>query len=76
MDNSSGMLFFPDGVRLKDGTELKGIYLGPGTEGYISKNEYFIAFPVDRILDTDEIDALLLRKGVESRDRYTIPLES
>ena len=27
MDNSSGMLFFPDGVRLKDGTELKGIYL-------------------------------------------------
>ncbi len=75
MDNSSGMLFFPDGVRLKDGTELKGIYLGPGTEGYISKNEYFIAFPVDRILDTDEIDALLLRKGVESRDRYTIPLE-
>ena len=76
MDNSSGMLFFPDGVRLKDGTELKGIYLGPGTEGYISQNEYFIAFPVDRILDTDEIDALLLRKGVESRDRYTIPLES
>jgi len=76
MDNSSGMLFFPDGVRLKDGTELKGIYLGPGTEGYISKNEYFIAFPVDRILDTDEIDAILVRKGVESRDRYTIPLES
>ena len=76
MDNSSGMLFFPDGVRLKDGTELKGIYLGPGTEGYISQNEYFIAFPVDRILDTDEIDAILVRKGVESRDRYTIPLES
>lgn len=76
MDNSSGMLFFPDGVRLKDGTELKGIYLGPGTEGYISQNEYFIAFPVDRILDTDEIDALLVRKGVESGDRYTIPLES
>lgn len=76
MDNSSGMLFFPDGVRLKDGTELKGIYLGPGTEGYISQNEYFIAFPVDRILDTDEIDAILVRKGVESGDRYTIPLES
>lgn len=76
MDNSSGMLFFPDGVRLKDGTEPKGIYLGPGTEGYISQNEYFIAFPVDRILDTDEIDAILVRKGVESGDRYTIPLES
>lgn len=76
MDNSSGMLFFPDGVRLKDGTELKTIYLGPGTNGYISENEYFIAFPVDRILDTDEIDALLVRKGVESGDRYTIPLES
>lgn len=76
MDNSSGMLFFPDGVRLKDGTELKTIYLGPGTNGYISENEYFIAFPVDRILDTDEIDAILVRKGVESGDRYTIPLES
>ena len=41
MDNSSSMLFFPDGVRLKDGTELKTIYLGPGTNGYISQNEYF-----------------------------------
>ena len=76
MDNSSGMLFFPDGVRLKDGTELKTIYLGPGTNGYISENEYFIAFPVDRILDTDEIDALLVRKGVDGGDRYVIPLES
>lgn len=75
MDNSSGMLFFPDGVRLKDGTELKTIYLGPGTNGYISENEYFIAFPVDRILDTDEIDALLVRKGVDGGDRYVIPLE-
>ena len=36
----------------------------------------FYSLPVDRILDTDEIDALLVRKGVESRDRYTIPLES
>lgn len=76
MDNSSGMLFFPDGVRLKDGTELKTIYLGPGTNGYISENEYFIAFPVDRILDTDEIDALLVRKGADGGDRYVIPLES
>lgn len=74
MDNSSGMLFFPDGVRLKDGTELKTIYLGPGTNGYISENEYFIAFPVDRILDTDEIDALLVRKGIDGGDRYVIPL--
>lgn len=74
MDNSSGMLFFPDGVRLKDETELKSIYLGPGTNGYISENEYFIAFPVDRILDTDEIDALLIRKGVEGGDRYVVPL--
>lgn len=76
MDNSSGMLFFPDGVCLKDGTELKTIYLGPGTNGYISENEYFIAFPVDRILDTDEIDALLVRKGADGGDRYVIPLES
>lgn len=75
MDNSSGMLFFPDGVRLKDGTELKTIYLGPGTNGYISENEYFIAFPVDRILDTDEIDALLVRKGADGGERYTISLE-
>lgn len=75
MDNSSGMLFFPDGVRLKDGTELKTIYLGPGTNGYISENEYFIAFPVDRILDTDEIDALLVRKGADVGERYTISLE-
>lgn len=74
IDNSSGMLFFPDGVRLKDETELKSIYLGPGTNGYISENEYFIAFPVDRILDTDEIDALLIRKGVEGGDRYVVPL--
>ena len=75
MDNSSGMLFFPDGVRLKDGTELKTIYLGPGTNGYISENEYFIAFPVDRILDTDEIDALLVRTGADGGERYTISLE-
>lgn len=52
------------GVRLKDGTLLPCITNG-GVEGYLDESHeiYTVSYALDRILDTDQVDALLFRKG-------------
>lgn len=80
MDETDGIPLNLAGVRLKDGTMLPYIYLGPGTAGYITEQEYFIAFPVDRVLDVEQVDALIIRKQqgmlTEEENMYVIPLEN
>lgn len=70
------------GVKMKDGTMYHSLYLGPGSMGYRSEDsdEYFLAFPIDRILDVDEVEALLFiknsRDGTYTEDDfYVVPLE-
>lgn len=71
------------GVRLKDGTLLPHLYLGPGSTGYLStvSEDYQEAFAIDRILDVNEIDALLFRKNTPEigqpyteDDLYIVPV--
>lgn len=49
------------GVKLTDGTVIPNIYMGPGLRGY-KEGTYIDTFLVDRILDVDEIEAVLFRK--------------
>lgn len=71
------------GVRLKDGTFLGYITEG-GSMGYLDENRevYTCSFTLDRILDTDQVDALLFLKALpeEARamteeDVYVVPVE-
>ena len=65
------------GVKLKDGTLIPYLYLGPGFRG-MKDGMYIDTFLVDRILDVDEIEAVLFRKDklyddeVPVEDRYYI----
>lgn len=64
---------FISGVRLKDGTLLYGLMNG-GSSGYVSEDsdvfQYIIA--LDRVLDVDQIDALLFVKSYpESKNEVT-----
>lgn len=70
------------GVRLKDGTLLPYITNG-GVEGYLDESSevYTVSYALDRILDTDQVDALLFRKGgpegeggLTEDDLYIVPL--
>lgn len=58
------------GVRLKDGS-LHGYITGGGSMGYLDENYevYTCSFMLDRILDTDQVDALLFRKAWPEEDR-------
>lgn len=49
------------GVKLKDGTLLPYVNMGGGLAGFISDNEYRRCFMTDRILNVDEIEALLFK---------------
>lgn len=76
-----GAPFWPDTVLYKDGRIVTGLYLGPGTTGRSEDgSESSIAFPVDRILDVDQIEGMLfpkeLRGGSEKalEDYYIVPL--
>lgn len=53
------------GVKLKDGTLLPYLYMGPGASGYADEqsNKYISRFAVDRILNVDEVQSLLFRKS-------------
>ena len=71
------------GVRLKDGT-FQGYITGGGSMGYLDENRevYTCSFALDRILDTDQVDALLFLKALpeEARamteeDVYVVPVE-
>ena len=54
------------GVKLKDGTLLKYVYMGPGSEGYVDNesDQYEIRFAIDRILDVNEVQSLLFGKEI------------
>ncbi|MBD5457648.1 MAG: hypothetical protein HDR27_03630 [Lachnospiraceae bacterium] len=70
------------GVRLKDGTLLPYITNG-GVEGYLDESHeiYTVSYALDRILDTDQVDALLFRKGwpeeggLTEKDLYIVPIQ-
>lgn len=71
------------GVRLKDGQLLR-LYLGPGSMGYLSEDSdrYLITFAIDRIIDIDQVDALLFVKSYPEEDGqfteenlYVVPIE-
>lgn len=52
------------GVKLKDGTLLTHLYMGPGQLGYTddTSNQYVYRFAIDRILDVDQVQSLLFKK--------------
>ena len=55
----------PIGVRLKDGTLLTGIFTGSSQAGYLNETEdtYYTLMGSGRILDVEEIEAILLAKS-------------
>ncbi len=65
------------GVKLKDGTLYPYIYMGPGQMGYVDEtsDRYVEMFAVDRILDVNQVEALLFRKsdgGSGTADDYYV----
>ena len=72
-----GYPFSMPGVKMKDGTVYSNLYLGPGSLGYLSEesDEYFTAFPIDRILDVSQVEALIVKNMDEDGDFYVIPLD-
>lgn len=67
------------GVKLKDGTLLSHLYMGPGQQGYISKEstQYISMFAIDQILDVDEVQSLLFQKsGQEGEYEHVLTEEN
>ena len=71
------------GVRLKDGS-LQGYITDGGSMGYLDGNQeiYTCSFVLDRILDTDQVDALLFLKewpeenrAMTEEDVYIVPVK-
>lgn len=71
------------GVRLKDGS-LQGYITDGGSMGYLDENQeiYTCSFVLDRILDTDQVNALLFLKewpeenrAMTEEDVYIVPVE-
>lgn len=58
------------GVKMKDGTLYPMLFLGPGTGGYVTAgaDDYFTAFPIDRILDVSQVEALIIKNVSENED--------
>ncbi|MDO4306711.1 MAG: hypothetical protein Q4C77_07740 [Eubacteriales bacterium] len=54
------------GVKLKDGTLLSNLYMGPGQMGYVDaeSTQYVSMFAIDRILDVDEVQSLVFIKSI------------
>lgn len=52
------------GVKLKDGTLLPRLYMGPGQQGYVDdeSSQYETMFAIDRILDVEQVQSLLFLK--------------
>lgn len=76
----------PVGVRLKDGTLLTGVFTGSSYEGYVDEegDTYRMLLGAGRLLDVEEIDALLFVKShpqdtegtFTEEDLYIVPLEN
>lgn len=72
------------GVKMKDGTLYPYIYMGPGGGGYVdeSSDECYTRFAIDRILDVNQVEALLFEKEyagdvvVPTEDNfYVVPID-
>ena len=55
------------GVKLKDGTVIKYLYIGPGQGGYSEENgdTYALLMAADRVIDVDEIESILFLKSFD-----------
>lgn len=70
------------GVKMKDGTLYPFIYMGPGGDGYLDENAdiRYTRFAIDRILDVDQVEALLFEKSYSGEgeptenDFYVVPI--
>ena len=72
---------FAFGIRLKDGTVMKYISAGSESTGYTSEEgqEYVVSFPLDRVIDPDQVEAILFREYDEESDEhltYEVPLKA
>ena len=72
---------FAFGIRLKDGTVMKYISAGSESTGYTSEEgqEYVVSFPLDRVIDPDQVEAVLFREYDEESDKhltYEVPLKA
>ena len=72
---------FAFGIRLKDGTVMKYISAGSESTGYTSEEgqEYVVSFPLDRVIDPDQVEAVLFRECDEESDEhltYEVPLKA
>ena len=72
---------FAFGIRLKDGTVMKYISAGGESTGYTSEEgqEYVVSFPLDRVIDPDQVEAVLFREYNEESNEhltYEVPLKA
>ena len=72
---------FAFGIRLKDGTVMKYISAGSESTGYTSEEgqEYVVSFPLDRVIDPDQVKAVLFREYDEENGKqltYEVPLKA
>ena len=72
---------FAFGVRLKDGTVMKYISAGGASTGYTSEEsqEYIVSFPLDRVIDPDQVEAVLFKEYDEEKSEqltYEVPLKA
>ena len=72
---------FAFGIRLKDGTVMKYISAGGESTGYTSEEgqEYVVSFPLDRVIDPDQVEAVLFREYDEENGKqltYEVPLKA
>ena len=72
---------FAFGIRLKDGTVMKYISAGSESTGYTNEEgqEYVVSFPLDRVIDPDQVEAVLFREYDEESDEhltYEVPLKA
>lgn len=68
----------PVGVRLKDETLLIGIFTGSSQAGYLNETEdtYYVLMGAGRILDVEEIDAVLFVKTYPEKEGETFTEEN
>ena len=64
---------FASGVKLKDGSTIMNLYGGPGTAGYVDEesNTYISGYAFDRVIDPEEVEAVLFRKETTNGDTET-----
>ena len=64
---------FASGLKLKDGSTIMNLYGGPGTAGYVDEesNTYISGYAFDRVIDPEEVEAVLFRKEITNGDTET-----